>query len=108
MRPFPYRKRAAETSSTETEDHVDGGIDFDRLIIEQVRAITPASNGVQSRLTQHGRTVDYLEVLDGAAFGDGGAEHDSAGDAGGLRNSGMDRRRTVVGQTRGTPLEVVT
>jgi hypothetical protein len=50
------------------KDHVNRGLYFDRLSVEEVRLVAPGPDGVHGRRLQHGRTTDDSKVLDRTAF----------------------------------------
>jgi hypothetical protein len=51
------------------KEHVNRGLYFDGLSVEEVRLVAPGPDGVHGRLLQRGRTTDDSEVLDRTAFG---------------------------------------
>src|SRR5208337_5134881 len=63
-------------STAQIEDYVDRGFDFDGLVVEQVRLVTPGSHGVQRGLLQHYRAAYNAQVLNGPGLGDGGLQYD--------------------------------
>src|SRR5215475_8177419 len=63
------------------ENHVNSGVDFDWLAIEQSRTITPLAYGVQRSLYQQRVARHYLELLHRAFLGNDGVQADGSGDA---------------------------
>lgn len=60
------------------EDHVDGCVDLDRPVIDDVRTVVPGFDCIERSLLQHGWTGDDVEVLDGAVFPDGHLKDDGS------------------------------
>jgi len=60
------------------EDYVDGGFDFDWLVVELVGAVAPVLDCGEGSVLKHGVAADYAKVFDGAGGGDGGGQDDCA------------------------------
>jgi hypothetical protein len=52
------------SSSTQGEDHVDRGLHFHRLVVEQVGPVAPGLDGIHGGLLQHGRPADDVQIFD--------------------------------------------
>src|SRR6266851_6776113 len=66
----------------ERKNHVNGGVHFDGIAIEQSRLIPPLTHGIQRGLLQQGMAVQDFELLNGAVLADDGVQTHGAGDAG--------------------------
>src|SRR5216684_1012067 len=77
------------------ENHVDGGVDFDRLAVEKSRLIAPLTDGSQSVLLQQRVARDYLQLLNRAVLGNDGVQAHRAGNAGLARERRINRLDTV-------------
>lgn len=60
------------------EYDVDGCIDFDGLVVEQVGAVAPTLHCIERGLAEHWVAGDDAEVFDDAGFGDRGREGDGS------------------------------
>ena len=56
--PPTAAERARKFSSAQGEDHVHRGLHFHRLVVEQVRPVSPGLDRLQSSLLQHGRSAE--------------------------------------------------
>src|ERR1019366_4797602 len=91
----PCQRRDMEPeclSSTERKDHVNRGLHFYRLVVEQVGSVAPGLHSIHGGLLQHGRSTDDVESFNLSPLGDGGLKHHRAGDAGSLGDRRIDWR----------------
>src|SRR5258708_34979621 len=79
----------------ERKNHVNGGVHFDRLAIEQGRLIAPLPDGIQRGLLQQWMAADNFELLNRAVLADDGVQTHRAGDAGLARQRRINRLNTV-------------
>src|SRR6202044_883371 len=96
-KPFSLKrgKGPIRKSTTQAEDDVDGGINFNRIVVEKVRAIAPGADRIEGSLLQHGRSADDAEILDGSSLGDCGLQDHGTGDARGLGDRRVNRLRLL-------------
>src|SRR5205814_326720 len=85
----------------EREVKIDRRFNRHRLIIEHIGLETPGTHGIDSRITQHGRTAHDAQILDISSFGDGGGQHYGAGYMSCLSNQRINRRRLLNQQAQG-------
>src|SRR6516225_6978053 len=71
-----FCERVDPLSSTQREVHVDLRIDFDRLVVQQVRTILPLLYSLNGGRRQHRMSPDYVQVVHGAIFADDGLQYD--------------------------------
>src|SRR5258708_13129636 len=60
------------------KNHVNGGVDFDRIAIEKSRLIAPLPDSIQRGLLQQGMAVQNFELLNRAVLADDRAPTHSA------------------------------
>src|SRR5438477_8205739 len=64
--------------SAQAEDHVNGGLHLDWLVVEQVGLVAPRFHSIHGGLLQHRGPADDTQVLDGPGLGYGRLQHDRA------------------------------
>src|SRR5713226_3784086 len=79
----------------ERKNHVDGGVHFYRLAIEQGRLIAPLTHSIQRGLLQQRVAAHNFELLNRALLADDGVQTHRAGDAGLARQRRINRLNTV-------------
>src|SRR5260370_1338591 len=79
----------------ERKNHVNGGVHFDRLAIEQGRLIAPLPDGIQRGLLQQWMAADNFDLLNRAVLAVDGEPSTRAGDAGLARQRRINRLNTV-------------
>src|SRR5713226_5740532 len=79
----------------ERKNHVNGGVHFDGIAIEQSRLIPPLTHGIQRGLLQQGMAVQDFELLNGAVLADDGVQTHGTGDAGLAGQRRIERLYTV-------------
>src|SRR5260370_11133463 len=79
----------------ERKNHVNSGVHFDRLAIEQGRLIAPLTHGIQRGLLQQRMAAHNFELLNRAFLADDGVQTHRAGDAGLARQRRINRLNTV-------------
>jgi len=65
-----------EASASQTENHVDGGFHFYRIVVQKIGSVAPRLHCIQRSLLQHRRSGDNSQILDRARFRDGGLQND--------------------------------
>src|SRR6267154_1790425 len=76
--PRPARQPAL---LVERKNHVNGGVDFDRIAIEKSRLIAPLPDSIQRGLLQQGMAVQNFELLNRAVLADDRVQTHGARDA---------------------------
>src|SRR5712664_790951 len=77
------------------ENHVNGGVHFNRLAIEKSRLIAPLTDGIQSVLLQQRVARLDFELLNRAIFGNDGVQTNGAGNTGLARERRIHRLNTI-------------
>src|SRR5215471_19395731 len=88
MPPQPARQTVL---LVQRKDHVDRGVYFHRLAVEQSRLVAPLTNSVKRRLLQERVAGDHFQLLNRAIFADDGVQADRA------RNASLPRERWIDG-----------
>src|SRR5713226_993697 len=79
----------------ERKNHVNGGVNFHRIAIEQSRLIAPLTHGIQRSLLQQRVAGHDLQLRNRAVLADDGVQTHGAGDAGLARQRRINRLNTV-------------
>src|SRR6266478_6033245 len=97
--PVPRRTRRPALL-VERKNHVDGGVDINRIAVEKRRLIAPLTHGLQRGLLQQRMTGHHFQRLNRAVLANDGVQTDRAGNAGLARKRRIDGLNTV-DDTRG-------